>query len=124
MDYSKSQKMDPKTTQLTDELFKFFDKYSTYIGFIIMGLVGRFSYDLLRNKHFTWPYILGCAGISLIGGYTASVYIFQNYPEKAPLLVPLITMTSNNLVSAIMTIDYKALIKKDWRGAFDILFKK
>lgn len=116
--------MEPKNFDLTEQIVQFLYKYSTYMGFIIMGLIGRFSYDLIRNKKFTWSYILGCSGLGLLCGYLASVYIFQNYPEKAPLLVPLITMMSNNLVSAIMTIDYKALIKKDWKGAFEILFKK
>jgi len=109
---------------LFDSLSQFIYRYITYIGLILMGLMGRFSYDLIRNKKRNWSYIAGCTGIAILGGYMSSVYFMQNYPAKAPFMVPLITMISNNLVSAVMTIDYKALAQKDWKGAFEILFKK
>lgn len=117
-------KMDRKQFDIWEELFQFFYKYGTYVGLVFLGLVGKFSWDLMQNKRRSRMYTLGSAGVGIFGGYLACVYMFQNYPQKAPLLVPLITMTSNNLVSAIMTIDYKALAKKDWEGAFKILFKK
>lgn len=99
-------------------------KYSSTILAIGMGLIGKFSYDLVRNKKFTISYILGSTGLAVFGGYMAGLYLFDKYPNQAPLLVPMVTMLSNNFVSAIMVIDYKALVQKDWKGAFEILFKK
>src|ERR1700761_8744454 len=106
MSYSSTNHMDPKHPyDFWTQFWQFIYKYGAWIGWIILGLVGRFSYDLLRHKAFTIGYVLGSTGIAFLIGYVSGVYIFTKYPDDAPILIPMITLVSNNLVSAVMSID-------------------
>ncbi len=119
-----TERMDPKQpTDFWSQVWQLLIKNGTLIGSILLGLIGTFSYDLLRNKKFTRAYIVGCTGCALFMGYVGGQYVLMYYPTKAPFLIPFITLLSNNFVSALMAIDYKALLQKDWRGAFDLLFR-
>lgn len=106
-----------------DQVLSFFLKYGAWLGWILLGLVGRFSYDLLRNKTFTLGYIMGCTGLAFLCGYVFGSYILDVYPKKASIIIPLITLVSNNLVSALMAINWKAVMQRDWKAAFEIILK-
>lgn len=107
-----------------EEVTQFATKYGAWVLWVFIGLIGMFSADLIRNKQFTKWYILGCTGCAIFVGYVGGAYIIENYPTKAPFLIPTVTMLSNNLVSALVAIDYKALLQKDWKGAFELLTRK
>lgn len=116
--------MDYKEIDYSAQALHWLYKSSTAIWLIVLGLVGKFSHDLVRGKKMSWPYVLGSAGLAVFCGSIAYDFISVNYPNRVSILVPAITMVSNNLISAVMAIDYNALLKKDWKGAFDILFRK
>lgn len=109
---------------ITIDISSFFLKHLTLLGLILLGLLGRFSYDLLRNKKFTAAYVLGCTGASFVIGCLAGNWAEVHYSDNATALTVLSTMLANNIVSAIMSIDYKALMQKNWKGAFEILTRK
>lgn len=117
--------MDQKQQQfdLLQELWKGVCRYGMWICWILLGLIGMFSADLLRNRKFTIWYMLGCTGAAIFVGYVVGIWVFANYPAEAPIYIPIATLLSNNIMSAIIAIDYKALLEKDWRGAFEILFR-
>lgn len=99
-------------------------KHASIIGLLLLGLVGKFSYDFLQKKKFTLGYILANTGISIFGGWLASGVIDRFSPENRNLLIPISTMLAYNLVSAAMTINWEAFANREWRKAFDILLKK
>lgn len=106
-----------------EQMWQFLFKYGAWIGWVCIGLVGMFSADLLRNKKFTMWYIAGCTGAAIFVGYVGGSYVLSVYPDKAPVYIPVITLLSNNLISALAAIDYKALMQKDYKGAFELLFR-
>lgn len=114
---------DQQHMNLVDTLWKAMYKYGMWIAWVILGLIGMFSADLLRNRKFTIWYILGCTGAAIFVGYIVGIWVFANYPAEAPIYIPIATLLSNNIMSAIIAIDYKALLEKDWKGAFEILFR-
>ncbi len=99
-------------------------KYLAVLGWVFLALIGQFSYDLIRNKKMSRAYIVGSAGVSLFVGIVIGGWIFTNYPDRAPIAVPIITLLSRDVMSALMVINWKALLKKDWKGAFEILTRK
>ncbi len=117
--------MDPKQAHIDiwEQLWILISKYGTWVGWIILGLMGRFSYDLLRDRKFTLAYIMGCTGVAFLCGYVGGSYILDTCPQKAPIAIPLITLLSNNLISAFMAINWKALVQRDWKAAFEIILK-
>lgn len=108
-------------SDVTSFVWGIFVKNITLLGLISLGLLGRFSYDLLRSKRFTLAYILGCTGASFVVGYVGGSYVAVHWPDNSVALTVLTTMIANNLVSAVMSIDYKELFKKNWKEAFEVL---
>ena len=96
---------------------------AAWILWILLGLVGMFSYDLLRHRKFSMSYVLGCTGIALFCGYVGGSYVLQYAPERASMYIPMLTLLSNNIISAFMSINWQALMQKDWKGAFEIIFR-
>ena len=98
-------------------------KYGSLIGLILVGLVGMFSYDLLHSRKFTVSYVLGATGVALFGGYVGGSYALSHYPHQASWMIPMITILSNNIVSAFMAIDYRALMEGKVKAAFSELLR-
>jgi hypothetical protein len=129
------KRLDKNEKQLTMDNKSLFDfwwsdvwavmlKHMSIIGLLLLGLVGKFSYDFLQNKKFTVGYILANSGISIFGGWLASGLIDRFSPDNRNLLIPIATMLAYNLVSALMSINWEAVANREWRKAFDILLKK
>ncbi len=118
--------MDHKTpdTTVLQQVYQFLIKYGALLGWITLGLIGQFSYNLIRNKSMSYRYMAGCTGTALFVGYVGGVWVQANYPDKVPILIPILTLLSNNIISALMLINWKAIIARDWKGAFEILMKK
>lgn len=118
--------MDHQTpqTDIVTQFFQLLFKYAALIGWVLLGLIGRFSFDLFKNKRITWKYILGCTGMAALVGYIAGSWLMINLPDKAPILTPILTLLANNIVSALMVIDWKSILAKDWKGAFEALTRK
>jgi hypothetical protein len=129
------KRLDKKEKQLTMDNKNLFDfwwsdvwavilKHLSIIGLLLLGLVGKFSYDFLQNKKFTIGYILANSGISIFGGWLASGVIDRFSPENRNVLIPIATMLAYNFVSALMSVNWEAVANREWRKAFDILLKK
>lgn len=118
--------MDPKnqSVDVWNQIGQFILRNGYLAWLIFLGLVGQFSYSLLKNKTFTRAYVLGCFGITLFVGYVGGSFIMEHYPAKASLYIPLLTLVSNNIVSAIMSVNYKALIEKRWKAAFNAFIRE
>ncbi len=106
-----------------DQVGQFLFKYGALLGYILLGLIGTFSFDLLRNRKMTIPYVLGCTGAAIFVGYVGGTWVLANYPEKAPILTPILTLLANNIISAVI-LNWKAIFMKDWKGVFEILTRK
>ncbi len=116
--------MDNKNVSWYTDLWSIIVKNLGWIYLVTVGLIGKFSYDFLRNKKFTLGYIIANSGISIVGGWIGAQLIDKYSPTNANILVPIATMLSYNFVSALMSIDWKAFVQRDWKAAFDILMKK
>lgn len=101
-------------------------KWSAYLGLIFLGIIGRFSLNLLANKKMTIAYIIGYSGLSFVVGYIATAIMLQKCPDRIVYILPLVTMLSNNIISIIMTviIEYKTISNGKWKGILEIILKK
>lgn len=105
------------------DLSSLIQKHLTLLLLIALGLLGKFSYDLLTNKKFTYSYVFGTTGIAIFGGYISAVFIDGRWPTQSNLLIPVATMLSFNIVSAIVSIDIKLLLKGEIRKAFEPIIR-
>lgn len=124
MDNSKI--MQDKDLDFGSQIVVFLSKWSAYIGLIILGIIGRFSLNLITNKKMTIAYVIGYSGLSFVVGYVACAVMLQKCPDRITYLLPLITMLSNNIISVFMTIviEYKSVTNGKWKGILEIILKK
>lgn len=110
---------------ILEQLLIFISKSAAYIGLIVLGIIGRFSLNLLHNRKMTWAYIVGYSGLSFVVGYIACAWMQTNCPNRIPVLLPITTLLSNNLVSFLMTIivEYETIKKSKWKGIMKVIFK-
>lgn len=95
-----------------EEITAFISKIWVWFVYILVGLIGKFSYDIMLGKRLTWLQIFASIGIALFCGFIASVVCANNFPEHAPYIVPISTLLSEKLVVALVAVDYKTIISE------------
>lgn len=92
-----------------EEITAFFSKIWVWGVYILIGIIGKFSHDLIMGKRLSWLQIFASIGIALFCGFIASVICMNNFPDKAAYIVPIATLLSEKIMVAILAIDYKML---------------
>jgi hypothetical protein len=91
--------------------------------YILIGIIGKFSHDLIMGKRLTWVQVFASIGIALFCGFLASVICMHNFPDKAAYIVPIATLLSEKIVVAILAVDYK-MIASEFANYWADKFKK
>lgn len=103
--------------KVIDELGEALAKWWVYLFYIAIGIIGKFSWDISRNKKITFLGALSTVGISGFIGYISSVYCRNNgLDEKAAYIVPICTLLSDKILTYVI-----ARIK--WKEIRDAFFK-
>ena len=99
-----------------NEFVNFLNKWWVYLFYILIGIVGKFSWDISRKKRMTFLGALSTVGISGFVGYVSSVYC-QNkgMVEDAAYIVPICTLLSDKLLSYMV-------FQVKWKVIWDAIF--
>ena len=92
-----------------EEIVAFFSKIWMWGLYIFIGIIGKFSHDLIMRKRITWVQAFASIGIALFCGFIASVVCMHNFPNQAAYIVPISTLLSEKIVVAVFAVDYKLL---------------
>ena len=93
-----------------NEFIAFFSKLWITIFYIFIGIIAKFSFDLITGKRITFWQAIGSVGISLFIGFLSSVYCANYHPNLTPYVVPIATLSSEKIFLAIMAIDWSKMI--------------
>lgn len=97
---------------LKDEFIQFVSKSWALFLYVIIGLIGKVSYDLLYGKKLTWIQVIGSVGLALFMGFLSAAICTRNgWEEHAKYVVPISTLLSEKIVVAIFSLDYKAIAR-------------
>lgn len=92
------------------ETLTFLSKAWVWILYIVVGIIGKFSHDLIMGRKLTWLQVLSSIGIALFMGFLSSVICYTRYPDYAAFIVPVSTLLSEKIIIAIFSIDFKKLV--------------
>lgn len=99
-----------------ENIISFFSKWYVYLFYIVIGIVGKFSWDISRRKHITLLSAISTVGISGFIGYLSSVYCSNNGLEnKAAYIVPICTLLSDKIISYL-------IFRVKWKEIRDAIF--
>lgn len=94
-----------------DELITGFSKIWTWVLYIILGVMGKFSYDALNGRRMSLGVSLGILGLSIFVGAIVSILCVYYEAEKAgAFLVPLCTLLSEKLIVALYAYNWKEFV--------------
>lgn len=96
---------------LIEEVYNFLEKWWVYLLYILIGIIGKFAYDMITKRKLSIWQALGSVGIAGVTGYFACVWCMINAPEKAPYMVPLATLLSEKFFNWIFSLDWKVLFQ-------------
>lgn len=95
---------------LKDELIAFFSKSWALFLYVIIGLIGKLSYDLLYGRKMTWWQVIASIGIALFTGFVAAAICTKyGWEDHAKFVVPIATLLSEKLIVAAFSLDYKGI---------------
>ena len=96
---------------LKEEIAAFLSKAWVWCAYIIIGIVGKFSHDLIMGKKLTWLQVFASIGIALFMGFIASMICIRNFPDQAAYIVPISTLLSEKLIIALFSVNYKQIFQ-------------
>ena len=89
--------------KLAEEIADFFAKWWVYLFYILIGILGKFSWDISRRRKITWLGALSTVGLSGFIGYLSAVYCRNNnLNDKAAYIVPICTLFSDKIITYVV----------------------
>jgi hypothetical protein len=93
------------------EFASVFSKIWVILLYILIGIMGKFSNDLLLGRKLTFRQVVGQAGVCLFCGFLSWVLCkhlgWENY---AGVICPMTTYLSDKLMLALFSIEWKTII--------------
>lgn len=111
----------------TKEITYLFTKVWVWLLCIFLGLMAKYSYDIITGKRITLLQALASAGIAFFVGFLASVWCVINDMEREGMwIVPIATLLSEKVIMAMLTIEVSDIRKflSDIAQYFADKFKK
>lgn len=100
-------KMSDKNT----ELFAFLSKYGALFTYILIGVVGKFGFDLVSGKKISGWYVFGTGCIAIFVGWISWEWCAR-WPALNPgLVVPIATLLSRDILLFITMMDWQGVLK-------------
>lgn len=97
---------------LKEEIAAIFSKIWVWILYVAIGLMAKFSYDIIRGKKITMLQALGSSAAALAVGTLASIGCANYGHEKAGVwIVPAATLLSEKIIIAASSIEVKDIKK-------------
>ncbi len=100
----------------------FFLKFWAYLFYIMIGIVAKFSFDLIRGKKISLMQAVGITGLSVFVGFLASLWSIKHNPDNAGIIVPIATLAADKIVTSIMALNW-GKITSQWLGWWVDFFK-
>jgi membrane associated rhomboid family serine protease len=99
-----------------EDIISYFSKWYVYLFYILIGIVGKFSWDISRRRKITFLSAISTVGISGFIGYISSVYCSNNAMEnQAAYIVPICTLLSDKIISYL-------IFRVKWKEIRDAIF--
>ncbi len=97
-----------------DETIAFLSKWWSYFFYVFIGIVGKFSFNIVNKKKMSLWYAIGTTGISCFTGFLVSMYCKTHNPAYAPYMVPMCTLFADKILMSFAAyvdrLNWKALM--------------
>ena len=109
MDAIQDQKMSKQATY--SPVIEFIVRWMSFIGYVMIGLIGKFGYDIVSKKKITIPYILGTSAMALFVGFLTCKLCTAHPVVNESVAVPVATLLSRDMIVFLTMVDKKKLVE-------------
>lgn len=94
---------------IKEEIISLFSKIWVWILYVLVGLMAKYSYDIITGKRVSFIQALASAGAAIaIGVIASAICIYHNLENQGMFIVPGATILSDKIIIALMTVDVKS----------------
>lgn len=94
-----------------DEIASIFNSAWKLFCLIMLGLIGKFSIDVITGRRITLLQAFASAGIAVFVGVVANFMCeYNELQRQSNFIVPVATLMSDKLITAIMALNVKKIV--------------
>lgn len=93
-----------------EQLWMFVFKSGAWIWYTLVGIIGKWSWNVMTGRKMTWRQVLASAGAALFVGFIAAKYCLAYRPDMLAYAVPVLVLASDKIVMAIMLLNWRNII--------------
>lgn len=109
MDGLQANKMASKE-QATLDISEALSKYGIWACYVLIGILGKFGYDIVSRRKITWWYFWGTGLMSIFVGFISSKWFMVHDPTSGAYFVPVLTLVSRDVLVFLMLMDWKKIL--------------
>jgi hypothetical protein len=94
---------------IKEQIIIFIGKWWTYPIYIILGLIGKFGHDISRGDKIPFWKIMSSICVAATIGFLASVWCSIHAEHLAPIIVPIATLLSDKIMTAVMSLKVETI---------------
>lgn len=104
-----------------ETIYETFLKVWVLLLYILLGTVGKFSYNMLNGKILTWQQSFGQLGVCLLCGTLAYMFCgYMGWLTAQAIVTTTATFVSDKIMLAVYTLDWQRIVN----NIFDSFKKK
>jgi len=93
------------------EIISFLSKYGALITYIIIGLMGKFGFDIVSGKRISGWYIVGTGLMAVFVGWLAWEWCLSHPDWNPGFTIPIATLVSRDVLLFLMLIDWMSVLR-------------
>lgn len=94
--------------EIKDEILAWLSKGTAWLLYIAIGLIGKFSYDMITRRKITFMQALASTGAALFVGFvTGAICMHNGLEDKQMIIIPVSTLLSEKIMLAVFTVDIR-----------------
>lgn len=100
-----------RTMQKNLEVLDFLSKCGALFGYIIIGLMGKFGFDIVTKKKITFWYAFGTGCMACFSGFITWQCIKDNPKLNPGVYLPIASLISRDILLFLTMIDWQGVLK-------------
>lgn len=96
--------------EIKEEVLTALSKFWAYILWITLGLVGKFSFDIISGKKVTLLQALASTGLAIVVGLiSAKICELNDWEKHKSIVICVSSLLSEKIILALFSINYKSI---------------
>lgn len=98
-------------TKTKSEVLVFLSKWGAFFGYVAVGLLGKFGFDIVNKKRLTFWYVFGTSCVAYCVGFFSWEWCLVHPVLNPGIVVPFASLVSRDIMLFLTVIDWQGVLK-------------